>query len=152
MAITSPSAWSRHAAGLWVPSTVVLGAFDAIGNHLLEGQAGRHVHGVATSERLPAADREIDIGWVNLQPATLPPHPLCRQQRCARAAESVENDLAATGAILDGVGDHAHRLHRRMAAQVFQTTLPEGVGAGVLPHVRPVAAMAPQLDRVQVGR
>ena len=40
--------------------------------------------GIATRKRLPAANREIDIGWVNLQAAPLPTYPLCRQQCRAR--------------------------------------------------------------------
>jgi hypothetical protein len=58
----------------------------------------------SSSKGLPAADRHIDKPRLDFQPTGMASDPLGRQDRGARAAEGVEDDIAAARAVLDGVG------------------------------------------------
>ena len=61
----------------------------------------------APRHRGPALDRDVDIGRIDVEAAKAAPGPLRRDQRRARAEEDVEHQLAATGHVLDRIGDQA---------------------------------------------
>ena len=79
---------------------------------------------------LPAADNRIDIGRVELQPVAAPAGALGGDHRRAAAEKGVQHDLTAGGAVEDRVGDHRHRLYRRVQRQqiAFLAAAGEGIG------------------------
>jgi hypothetical protein len=121
-----------------------------IASDLLESQPVIDVDGVTTREGLPAPDCDIDIARIDFESAGLPADPFGREQRRARAAEGVEHDVVAVGAVFDRIGDERDRLHRRVRAQVVHAAGAKRVGAGVFPDIGAGAAVAAEFDSVEV--
>src|SRR3954447_8372273 len=53
--------------------------------------------------------------------------------------------------ILDCLGDHRDRLHGRMHRELLEPSTPHAADPRVIPHIRAIAPMAPELDIVDVG-
>src|SRR5712671_4778802 len=125
-----------------------------IWNEIVEAVSGRGVDCTTAGEMLPAADRGIDIEWVELHPTADAADALGRQQRRAAAEKGIEDDVAADRAVENRIGDQRDWLYRRMqSGEVsFLTPSPELVRARVLPDIGPVAAMLAQFDVVAVPR
>src|SRR5258706_3585310 len=87
-----------------------------LGN-FLKGLAGYQRRGLS-GERLPAPNRNVDIGRVDFQGAGLAAGALRRNQDCAAAAERVKDEVAPSGAVPEGLGDKAHRLDSRVHFKV----------------------------------
>src|SRR5215469_16581578 len=108
--------------------------------------------GTAASQRLPAADRRVDIGGVELDTATAPAGAFGRYHRRAAAEKAVEHDVAAGRAVEDRIGDQRHRLHcwmqRREIALLGAAA--KGIASRVPPHIAAVAPEAAKLDVVAV--
>src|SRR5262249_29338823 len=117
----------------------------------VKGQAGLGMNGVLARERLPAFDRDIDEARLELQRIGPPPDPLRRQNGRSRPAEGVEHDVAASGAVLDRIGDERDRLDGRVGLELVETPCAERIDAGVMPDVRPRSAVAPQFNVVEMG-
>ena len=107
--------------------------------------------GVATGNGLPAPNRDIDITRIDFQSTRVPSDAFGCQQGSARAAEGVEHDATALGAILDGIGDEADRLDGRMDAQVVHAARTKRIDASIFPNVRSRAAVATEFNGVEVG-
>ena len=63
---------------------------------------------------LPSLHCHIGILWIELDQPRPPPSPLGGDQRRARAAEWIEDDIAALGRIADGTLNQPDRFHRRV--------------------------------------
>jgi hypothetical protein len=50
----------------------------------------------------PALDRNVDIGWIDVEPAEAPSGSLGRKQRRPRAQEDIQHKIAVPGDVLDG--------------------------------------------------
>src|ERR1700747_3247039 len=103
-------------------------------------------------QRLPTANGRIDIDWVEFQGAAAPAGALGGDNRRAAAEKGVEYDVAARRAVEDRIGDHRHRLHRRVQCQeiAFRTAAGEGVNTRVLPDIAAVAAKLAKLNVIAV--
>ncbi len=110
-----------------------------LGLDLSEGLPCERMSGLLAGKVLPATDRDIDIDGIQLDTETASTHLLRRDQRRARAAEAVENAIADTRAVLDGVSDERPWLHRWMGIQVVHPPLTEGVDARIAPQGGAVA-------------
>jgi len=108
--------------------------------------------GLVAGQDLPAANGGIDIAWIELQRAAAPAGALGRDHRRAAAEKGVEHDLAARRAVEDRIGDHRHRLDRRVQGQeiALATAAGKGIGAGIVPHIAAVAPKPAELDIVAV--
>src|SRR5689334_20672650 len=109
------------------------------------------MEGAAAGQFLPAANDRIDIATVELQPIAAPAGALGGDHRRAAADKAVEHDVAARRAVEDRVGNHRHRLHRRVKRrQIAFLAWDKGVGPGVIPDIAAVAPEAAELDVVAV--
>src|SRR5882762_10266460 len=108
-----------------------------IWNEIVEAVSGRGVDCTTAREMLPAADRGIDIEWVELHPTANAADALGRQQRRAAAEKRVEHEIPAGRAVEDRVGDQRDRLYGRMerGEVSFLSCSPEIVQARVMPYV-----------------
>src|SRR5207302_10219161 len=81
---------------------------------LLEQPTAPGMTGGLAGEGLPTADRGVDIGGVQFEPATVPPRALRGDQGRAAAEKGVEHDLAAAGTVPHRIGHQRDRFDRRM--------------------------------------
>ena len=100
---------------------------------------------------MPALDRDVDEAGLDLEHEGPPPDPLRRQEGRSGPTEEVEHDVAATAAVPHRICNQRDRLDRRMRLQLVHAARPERVDPGVMPHVGSRAAVAPQLNVVEVG-
>src|SRR5580693_7493137 len=98
--------------------------------------AGRNAGGF-----LPAADRDIDIELVELDPPRDAPGAIGGQQRRAAAAERVEDDPVAPAAVADEIGDEGHRLDGGVEVELVTPGRVQTVDARIVEHVAAVAAV-----------
>src|SRR5262249_14786271 len=98
-----------------------------------------------------ALDSDVDKARLDLEHEGPPPDTLRCQEGRAGPTEEVEHDIAATAAVPHRIRNQRDRLDRRMRLQLVQATRPERVDPGVMPDVRSRAAVAPQLNVVEVG-
>src|SRR3984893_14761182 len=119
---------------------------------LLEQPTAPGMTGALAGQGLPTADRGVDIGGVQFEPATVPPRAVGGEQGRAAAEKGIEHDLAAAGAVPQRIGHQRHRLDRRMQCEkvAFGPGAAERVDAGVAPHIAAVATIAAELDMVLV--
>src|SRR2546423_1920186 len=109
------------------------------------------MEGAAAGQFLPAANDRIDITRVELQPTAAPAGTLGGDHRRAAAEKAVEHDVAARRAVEDRIGDHRHRLYRRVQRrQIAFAASGKGIGPGVSPNIGAVAPEAAELDIVAV--
>src|SRR6516162_8695249 len=108
--------------------------------------------GLVTGQDLPAANGGIDIAWIELQRAAAPAGALGRDHRGAAAEKGVEHDLAARRAVEDSIGNHRHRLDRRVQGQeiALLAAAGEGISAGITPDIAAMTAKPTELDIVAV--
>src|SRR5947207_13595642 len=106
----------------------------------------------AAGECLPAADDRVDIAGIELKSVAAPAGALGGDHRRAAAEKAVEHDVAAGRTVEDRIGDHRHRLHRRMQRQqiALLAAAGEGIGPGVAPEIAAIAAELTELDIVAV--
>src|SRR6266403_1546850 len=121
----------------------------ALFGNFLEGLASYQGRGLS-GERLPAPNRNVDIGRVDFQGAGLAAGSLRGNQDCAAAAERVEDEVAPSGAVPDCVGDKANRLDRRVHLQLVHSLGAKRIDAGIIPDVRTVAPVLAKLEIVEV--
>jgi hypothetical protein len=76
-----------------------------IASDLLESQTGIDVDGVSAGEGLPPPNCHINVARIDFDRARLPADAFGREQRRAGAAEGVEHDVVAVGAVFDRIGD-----------------------------------------------
>src|SRR5690606_9611207 len=88
----------------------------------------------------PSLDGDIDIGRINLDTAEAAPCPFSRYQCGARAQKDIEDEIAMTGHIPDGIRHHPRRLDGGMQRKILATTAAEGVDRRIIPDIGPVAA------------
>ena len=106
--------------------------------------------GVIASKRLPATNDGVDIELVEFNPITPPAHALRSHQSGAAAEKGVEHDLAARGAVQNGVGDQLHRLYSWMQREV--ALLRECARTRIGPNVGAIATEFAEQDVVAVRR
>src|SRR5215470_549868 len=105
----------------------------------------------AASDGVPALDRDVDEAGLDLERVGPTPDTLGCQERRSGPTEEVEHDVATTAAVPHRIRNQRDRLDRRMRLQLVQAARPERVDPGVMPHVGSRAAVAPQLNVVEVG-
>src|SRR5690348_7544923 len=106
-----------------------------------EGFAACRMDGVVPGNRLPAADRAVDINGIDFDQARMSAGLLGSDHGGSASAETVEHDAAPGGAVAHGVRNHLHRLYRRMQRKLFQSIAAGAGHAAVGPHVRAVSPM-----------
>src|SRR5215218_3251254 len=79
-----------------------------------------------------------------------PTNTFGRENRRSRPTKGIDDDLAATCAILDGVRHHHGRLDGRMRLQIVKTLGPERIHPGVVPNIRARSTVAPEFDVVEM--
>src|SRR6266566_1971853 len=70
----------------------------------------------------PSSDNAIDIDRIELDEVAAPPGLVGGNQAGPASAEGIKNDATAFRHILDGVGNHGDRLHRRMERKLIRPT------------------------------
>ena len=101
-------------------------------------------------ERLPAADRTIDIVRIELHDVAAALRLGRGDQGRAGTAEAVEYDSLRLRAILDRVHHHGAGLHRGVARQLRHPALAEAVDPCIAPQGGTVATVLAELDVVDV--
>ena len=84
---------------------------------LTEGKTTGSVDGVAAGISLPAANRDVDVQRIDLDPTTNAARALRSDQRTTATQERIEHDVAPVGAVQNGVGHEPHRFDRGMQSQ-----------------------------------
>ena len=100
---------------------------------LLEQPTAPGMTGALAGQGLPPADRGVDIGGVQFEPATDPTGSLSGNEGGAAAEEGIEHDLAATGTVPQRIGHQGDGLDRRMQCEkvAFGPGAAERVDPGV---------------------
>src|SRR5207302_11186309 len=119
---------------------------------LLEQPTAPGMTGSLAGQGLPTADRGVDIGGLQFEPATVPPGALGGDQGRAAAEKGIEHDLAAAGAVAQCIRHQGHGLHRRVQSkQIALAARPtERIDPGVVPHIAAVAPVAAELHVIAV--
>src|SRR5262249_54982142 len=100
--------------------------------------------------RLPTADRHIDIKRVELDDAGDPTGALRGEKRCATAAEWIEDDPVTPTAISAEISDQTNRLNRRMKIKITPTCRMKAIDARVIEHIGAIAPTAAKPEIVDV--
>ena len=101
---------------------------------------------------LPTSHDRVHVERVELEPEATPACALRGDHAwCPLPRQSVEHNVAAGGAVQDGVGHHPHALRRRMHAQQV-ALLGERARTRIHPHVGAIAAVLAEQDIVAVRR
>src|SRR5580700_6791233 len=110
---------------------------------LLDQPTAPGMTGARAGQGLPTADRGVDIGGVQFEPATDPTGSLSGNEGGAAAEEGIEHDLAAPGTVAQCVGDERDRFDGRMQGEQvsFGAGPAERIGSGIAPQI---AAVAPE--------
>ena len=104
----------------------------------------------AAGQPLPALDADVDEDRIELDHASAAAGPLRRNQGRPGAAEGIEDQAAAVGAVADRVCDHRHRLDRRVQGKLALRGAAQCVLADVVPDIGPVPPIPPERDVVDV--
>ena len=105
---------------------------------IVEGNAGG-IHGVSACKFLPTPQGLVAIDRIDFDQACLSTGSFARNQRRAASAKAVENEIAAPGAVQNGVGHQRHRLHSWMRGEIRKPLGAERVRPRVGPHVASVS-------------
>src|SRR5665213_1386272 len=102
--------------------------------------ASGHVNRTITRMSLPTTDRHIDVKWIDLDAQADTTDSFGRNQCAAGTDESIEDNLATSGTVEDGIGHQRDRFDGRVQGQEtpFIALRGERIGAGVLPDIRAV--------------
>src|ERR1700730_17323765 len=98
----------------------------------------------------PASDRDIDVLGVKLDWPRASPGLFRGDQDRSTATKGIENETASLGAILDRIGNHGNRLHRRMHGQFLHSSCSHRIYTVVVPYVRAMPAMLAKFESIQV--
>src|SRR5688572_5174280 len=101
--------------------------------------------GFSAGQRLPTANRRIDVVRVQLDSRRSPSGALGRKDGRAGTGEWVEHEAAPLGTVADRISDQRNRLDGRVQSQVLVTSRSKRVGTSVVPDVRPVAPVSAKL-------
>src|SRR5260221_7342929 len=77
---------------------------------MIERHTANRLHGLSSRKLLPAPNDLIAVDRVELDQARLPVGPFAGDKSRAAAAKAVEDEIAAAGAVPDGVGYERDRL------------------------------------------
>jgi DoxX len=107
----------------------------------------------SAGENLPAAQDDIDIEGIELEPVAAPAHALGRHQTRAAAKEGVKDNVAAPRAVEDRVGDHRDGFDCRMQGRevTFFPGAAKSWTGGIGPNIGAVAAITTKLNIVAMG-
>src|SRR4051794_33640367 len=99
--------------------------------------------GCVTGMALPATDNHVDVERVEFQAVAAPAGALGREEGGAAAQEGIQHNVAARGAIQNGVDHHGHWLHRGVEYREIPLlgAAPERVGPRIAPDIAAVAAV-----------
>src|SRR5262245_44061071 len=90
--------------------------FNALLRDLAKGQPTVGMNGIPAGKGLPTSDRYIDVTRIQIHRTGLASDPFGRKEGGAGAAEGVDHNLVALGAILDRIGDEGDGLDGRVRA------------------------------------
>jgi len=107
---------------------------------------------IPASKQLPTPHGQIDIRRIDLQTVATSAYLFGRQERRARAAKRIQDNVVAARAIFYGVCDHSCWFDGRVGAQVVHTPGAKRVCAGVFPHIRAVATVTAKLNVIEMNR
>src|SRR5258708_29929676 len=79
---------------------------------MIERHTAHRLHGLSSRKLLPAPNGLIAVDRVELDQARLPVGPFAGDKSRAAAAKAVEDEIAAAGAVADGVGYERHPVYR----------------------------------------
>src|SRR2546430_16400996 len=79
---------------------------------MIERHTANRLHGLSSRKLLPASNDLIAVDRVELDQARLPGGPFAGDKSRAAAAKAVEDEIAAAGAVADGLGYKRDRLDR----------------------------------------
>ena len=77
---------------------------------MIERHTGNRLHGLSSRKLLPASNDLIAVDRVELDQARMPVGPFAGDKSRAAAAKAVEDEIAAAGAVPDGVDYERERL------------------------------------------
>src|SRR6266404_7944227 len=121
----------------------------ALFGNFLKGLAGYQGRGLS-GERLPAPNRNVDIGRVDFQGTGLAASSLRGNQDCAAAAKRVEDEVAPSGAVPDCLGDKANWLDCRVHLQFVHSLRAKRIDPGIVPDVGAAAPVLAKLEIIEV--
>src|SRR6056297_2033003 len=128
--------------GIWIAAPGA-GGFERV-----EALPGISMHGLPTSHRLPAPDREIDVHGVGLDTDAASPGPLGGKQRRARAQERIEDQVPGRRHVQKRIHHHADRLDRRVCAKVVIRIGSPARSPCVVPDIGAIATVPTELHVV----
>src|SRR5262245_33153789 len=91
-------------------------SLSALLRNLAKGQATVGMDGIPAGKGLPTSDGDIDVTRIQIHRTGLASDPFGRKEGGAGAAEGVDHNLVALGAVLDRIGDEGDGLDGRVRA------------------------------------
>src|SRR3954454_20771685 len=119
--------------------------------YLVPGLSSRFQNGFFSCYSLPAHDPHIHVLRIEFDGSGLATGAFGGNQDRAAPREGIEDDSLAMAAIPESVSNETDRFNRRVQGQQFITFALEGIDAGVVPHIGPIATMLAKLKVVDVG-
>ena len=116
---------------------------------MIERHTGNGLHGLSSRKLLPAPHGLIAVDRVELDQARLPVGPFAGDKSRPATAKAVEDEIAAAGAVADGVGYECERLDRGVG-KLIEPICTEHVRPGIGPDIAAVTSMSSELDIVNV--
>src|SRR3954469_18448740 len=108
--------------------------------------------GLVAREVLPPANDDVDILGIELKAIADAAGSFGCNHRAAASQKTVENDVTASRAVHNGIGNHSDGLHRRMQRKktAFFVAATEGNRRRILPHIGAVSTKLTKLDVVDM--
>ena len=99
---------------------------------------------------LPALNNHIDIVRVDFEGAGAPAGFFRRDNCGAASGKRIKHKIRPARGIPNDISDERNRLYGRVHRELIEASSPEGVYAGIVPDIGPVAAMPAKFDVVDV--
>src|SRR5690349_13282237 len=103
-----------------------------------------------TGNPFPAADRDIDVKWIEFDQPRDSAGALGRENCRSAAAEGIEDEPIALAAVANEISKERNGLHRRMQGEVAAARRMKAVDAGIIEHVRAISPLRTQAEIVDV--
>src|SRR3984893_12878667 len=123
----------------------------SLGFDFAEALPGSLQNGLQAAHRAQAANGDIAVGRIYLNPVAFPPGLFRRDQSRARADKSIEHNALAMRAIPEGISHHRHGFYGGMQGQISAVAA-KAVHARIVPDISAVAPVFAQFDIVDMRR